>query len=49
VGEVWVTVVGVLTDRRFSAETAQRLGIRANMDVCVPARTMLPASATGPS
>jgi putative ABC transport system permease protein len=42
VGEVWVTVVGVLEDRRFSEETASRLGIRdANMDVYVPARTML--------
>ncbi len=42
VGDVWVTVVGVLTDRRFTQETAQRLGIRdANMDVYVPARTML--------
>jgi putative ABC transport system permease protein len=42
VGEVWVTVVGVLADRRFSQETASRLGIRdANMDVYVPARTML--------
>ena len=42
VGEVWVTIVGVLTDRRFSAETAARLGIRdANMDVYVPARAML--------
>ena len=42
VGEVWVTVVGVLSDRRFSQETASRLGIRdANMDVYVPVRTML--------
>jgi putative ABC transport system permease protein len=42
VGEVWVTVVGVLADRRLSDVTAQRLGIRdANMDVYVPIRTML--------
>jgi putative ABC transport system permease protein len=42
VGETWVTVVGVLTDRRISDLTTQRLGIRdANMDVYVPVRTML--------
>ncbi|MEZ4585816.1 MAG: FtsX-like permease family protein [Gemmatimonadales bacterium] len=42
VGEVWVTVVGVLRDRRVSNETAQRLGIRdAGMDVYVPVHTML--------
>lgn len=42
VGDTWVTVVGVLADRRFSEATAGRLGIRdANMDVYVPARTML--------
>ncbi|MGE0552709.1 MAG: ABC transporter permease [Gemmatimonadales bacterium] len=42
VGEVWVTVVGVLRDRRVSSETAQRLGIRdAGMDVYVPVHTML--------
>ena len=42
VGDGWVTVVGVLADRRFSSETAQRLGIRdVNMDVYVPARTLL--------
>jgi putative ABC transport system permease protein len=41
-GNVWVTVVGVLEDRRFSEETSARLGIRdANMDVYVPATTML--------
>ena len=35
-------VVGVLEDRKVSAETAQRLGIRdANMDVYVPLPTML--------
>ena len=42
VGNVWVTVVGVLEDRRFSDETWQRLGIRdANMDIYVPVNTML--------
>src|SRR6266513_122650 len=42
VGETWVTVVGVLQDRRLTQQSAQRLGIRdANMDVYVPGRTML--------
>src|SRR5262245_28475878 len=42
VGENWLTVVGVLIDRRVSNETAARLGIRdANMDVYIPAHTML--------
>ncbi len=42
VGDNWLTVVGVLADRRVSGETAQRLGIRdASMDVYVPARTLL--------
>jgi putative ABC transport system permease protein len=42
VGDTWVTVVGVLTDRRVSDEAASKLGVRdANMDVYVPARTML--------
>jgi putative ABC transport system permease protein len=42
VGETWVTVVGVLADRRVSDETAARLGIRdANMDVYIPVHTML--------
>jgi putative ABC transport system permease protein len=42
VGNQWLTVVGVLEDRKVSAETAQRLGIRdANMDVYVPLSTML--------
>ena len=42
VGRQWLTVVGVLEDRKVSAETAQRLGIRdANMDVYVPLPTML--------
>ena len=42
VGQNWLTVVGVLTDRKVSGQNAQRLGIRdANMDVYVPAPTML--------
>jgi putative ABC transport system permease protein len=42
VGSQWLTVVGVLEDRKVSAETSQRLGIRdANMDVYVPLPTML--------
>jgi len=42
VGSTWVTVVGVLADRRFAGETAQRLGIRdVNMDVYIPVRSML--------
>jgi len=42
VGENWVTVAGVLTDRKVSDETSQRLGIRdSNMDVYVPLNTML--------
>ena len=42
VGGSWLTVVGVLEDRKVSAQTAQRLGIRdANMDVYVPLSTML--------
>ena len=42
VRDAWVTVVGVLTDRRFSEETSSRLGIRdANMDVYIPVNTML--------
>ena len=42
VGETWLSVVGVLADRRVSNETAARLGIRdANMDVYVPVHTML--------
>ncbi|MEP7383499.1 MAG: ABC transporter permease [Gemmatimonadota bacterium] len=42
VGENWLTVVGVLADRKVSDQTTQRLGIRdANMDVYVPLRTML--------
>ncbi len=42
VGETWLTVVGVLADRRVSDDIAARLGIRdANMDVYVPVHTML--------
>jgi putative ABC transport system permease protein len=42
VGETWLTVLGVLADRRVSSATAQRLGIRdANMDVYIPVHTML--------
>jgi putative ABC transport system permease protein len=42
VGENWLTVVGVLQDRRVSSQTVQRLGIRdANMDVYIPVHTML--------
>ncbi|MEO8452480.1 MAG: ABC transporter permease [Gemmatimonadota bacterium] len=42
VGDSWLTVVGVLVDRRVSDQTAQRLGIRdANLDVYVPVHTML--------
>ena len=41
VGEIWVTVIGVLTDRRLIGQSA-RLGIRdPNMDVYVPVHTML--------
>jgi putative ABC transport system permease protein len=42
VGNQWLTIVGVLEDRKVSAETAKQLGIRdANMDVYVPLPTML--------
>ena len=42
VGEVWLTVVGVLEDRQVATENADKLGIRdANMDVYVPLSTML--------
>jgi putative ABC transport system permease protein len=42
VGQTWVTVVGVLSDRAVSTDTSQRLGIRdAYMDVYVPINTML--------
>jgi putative ABC transport system permease protein len=42
VGTQWLTVVGVLEDRKVSSETAKHLGIRdASMDVYVPLPTML--------
>lgn len=42
VGDSWLTVIGVLKDRKLSDQTAQRLGIRdANMDVYVPLHTVL--------
>jgi len=42
VGDVWLTVVGVLEPRKVAQETAKRLGIRdADMDVYVPLPTML--------
>lgn len=42
VGDTWLTVVGVLEDRKVSEQVAARLGIRdANMDVYVPLSTML--------
>lgn len=42
VGGIWLTVVGVLADRRVSGEAVQRLGIRdANMDIYIPVHTML--------
>jgi putative ABC transport system permease protein len=42
VGDGWVTVVGVLEDRKVSSVIAEKLGIRdANMDVYIPMSTML--------
>lgn len=42
VGETWVTVVGVLTDRQVAGENTERLGLRdVGMDVFVPLQTML--------
>ncbi|HEY2163949.1 MAG TPA: ABC transporter permease [Gemmatimonadaceae bacterium] len=42
VGNDWLIVVGVLEDRKVSADIASKLGIRdANMDVYVPLPTML--------
>ncbi len=42
VGNSWLTVVGVLADRKVAPENAQRLGIRdVNMDIYVPVSTML--------
>ncbi len=41
-GQTWVTVIGVLSDRRVSEQTSQHLGVRdASMDVYVPVHTML--------
>jgi len=41
-GDTWLTVIGVLADRKFSETTAGRLGIRdANLDVYIPVTTML--------
>jgi putative ABC transport system permease protein len=41
-GRQWLTVVGVLGDRKVSTESAKRLGIRdVEMDVYVPLSTML--------
>src|SRR5215210_5308946 len=41
-GSQWLTIVGVLEDRKVSGESAKRLGIRdADMDVYVPLSTML--------
>src|SRR5205807_1758824 len=42
VGSNWVTVIGVLADRRVSTQTTQKLGIRdISMDVYVPAPKLL--------
>ena len=42
VGNVWLTVIGVLADRQVDPDNAQRLGIRdANMDIYVPITTLL--------
>jgi putative ABC transport system permease protein len=42
VGDTWLTVIGVLDERRVSGQAVQRLGIRdANMDVYVPVHTLL--------
>ncbi len=42
VGDGWVTVVGVLADRKVAGQNAQKLGIRdANLDVYIPLSTML--------
>jgi len=42
VGNEWLTVVGVLEDRKVTEKTAKELGIRdATMDVYVPLPTML--------
>jgi putative ABC transport system permease protein len=42
VAEGWVTVVGVLADRKLAGQNSQKLGIRdANLDVYIPIKTML--------
>ena len=42
VGDVWLTVIGVLENRMVTDQAAQRLGIRDhNMDVYIPLATML--------
>jgi putative ABC transport system permease protein len=42
VGNLWLTVIGVVEQRRVSQQVAQKLGIRdPNMDVYVPMSTML--------
>lgn len=42
VGEGWLTVVGVLADRKVGGEALTKLGVRdANMDVYTPVRTVL--------
>src|SRR5471032_751284 len=41
-GNGWVTVVGVLEDRKLAGQNSQKLGIRdANLDVYIPLTTML--------
>jgi putative ABC transport system permease protein len=41
-GAVWLTVIGMLKERRISEQSIQRLGIRDyNMDVYIPLETML--------
>ncbi len=42
VADGWVTVVGVLADRKLAGQNSQKLGIRdANLDVYIPIKTML--------
>jgi putative ABC transport system permease protein len=42
VGETWLTVIGVLQERKMPGRTGDRLGIRdSNMDIYVPLSTML--------
>ncbi len=41
-GDIWLTVVGVLQDRQVAGENTERLGLRdVGMDVFVPVNTML--------